>query len=100
VLLHLVDATEEDVGESFRTVRRELKAYGNGLDKKPEIVALNKIDALTPEEIEAKTAQLKKAARRAVHAISGVSGEGVKDVLRLLDQAIQKSKNKGKKEAG
>lgn len=96
VLLHLVDATEEDVAASWRTVRRELKAYGNGLDRKPEVTALNKIDALTPEEIEAKLAALKKAARRTVYPISGVSGEGVKDVLRLLDQAIQKAKNKGK----
>ncbi|MDK9720066.1 MAG: GTPase ObgE [Rhodospirillales bacterium] len=94
VLLHLVDATEEDVGESWRTIRRELKAYGNGLDKKPEITALNKIDALSPEEIEVKLAQLKKASRRSVHPISGVSGEGVKEVLRLLDQSIQKAKAK------
>ncbi|MBF0269300.1 MAG: GTPase ObgE [Alphaproteobacteria bacterium] len=95
VLLHLVDATEEDVAASWRTVRRELKAYGNGLDKKIEITALNKIDALTPEEIAAKQAQLKKATRRAVHPISGVSSEGVKDVLRILDQTIQKAKGKG-----
>ncbi|MBF0354787.1 MAG: GTPase ObgE [Alphaproteobacteria bacterium] len=94
VLLHLVDATEENVVESWRTVRHELKAYGNGLDKKPEITALNKIDALAPEDIEAKRAALAKATRRAVYPISGVAGTGVQDVLRHLDQRIQKAKGR------
>ena len=51
VLLHLVDATEEDVAKAYRTVRRELKAYGAGLDKKKEIVALSKCDALDPDTL-------------------------------------------------
>ncbi|TAN48534.1 MAG: GTPase ObgE [Rhodospirillales bacterium] len=95
VLLHLVDATEEDVAQSWRTVRHELKAYGNGLDKKPEITALNKIDALTPEEIETKLAALTKASRRSVLPISGVAGTGMQAVLRLLDQRIMKAKGRG-----
>src|SRR6476660_900956 len=52
VLLHLVDATEEDVATAYRTVRRELKAYGEGLDKKKEIVALSKCDALDKATLE------------------------------------------------
>src|SRR6201991_3126617 len=62
VLIHLVDATEEDVGEAWRTVRHELEAYGEELADKPEILALNKIDALDPETIEAKAAELAAAA--------------------------------------
>src|SRR5499426_4406745 len=46
VLLHLVDATAEDVAGAYRTVRAELKAYGAGLEKKKEIVALSKCDAV------------------------------------------------------
>ena len=49
VLLHLVDATGEDVAGAYRTVRAELKAYGAGLEKKKEIVALSKCDALDEE---------------------------------------------------
>ena len=52
VLLHLVDATEEDVAGAYRTVRRELKPYGAGLEKKKEIVALSKCDALDEATIE------------------------------------------------
>src|SRR5438874_9493574 len=63
VLLHLIDGTGEDAGAAYRTVRDELAAYGQGLAAKPEIVALNKADALTPEQIEQQTAGLRRAAK-------------------------------------
>src|SRR5262249_59711700 len=67
VLLHLVDGTGEHAGEAYKTVRAELKAYGHGLDEKPEIVALNKADALTPEQLKQEAARLSRAGtRRAV----------------------------------
>ncbi len=49
LILHLVDGTLDDVAAAYRTIRRELAAYGHGLADKPEIVGLNKIDALDPE---------------------------------------------------
>ena len=83
-LLHLVDGTEEDVALAYNTVRHELEAYGEGLGEKLEIVALNKIDALSPEDIEAKTAALEEAAGAEVHAISGASGAGLAPLLHKL----------------
>jgi len=56
VNLHLVDGTSEDVVEDYRVIRGELDAYANGLEQKPVIVGLNKIDALTDEEISEKQA--------------------------------------------
>src|SRR6201991_3059181 len=53
VLLHLVDANDKDVAESYRIVRDELDAYGGGLTEKHVVVALNKIDTLDDELIEA-----------------------------------------------
>ena len=53
-MLHLVDATAEDIAGAYRTVRAELKAYGAGLEKKKEIVALTKCDALDEATIAAK----------------------------------------------
>jgi len=88
VLLHLVDGTEEALGEAYRTVRRELAAYGHGLADKPELVALNKADALTPQEIEDKSAELAAAAGREVFVLSGASGLGVAEVLRRLRAEI------------
>ena len=64
VLLHLVDGTGEHAGEAYKTVRAELDAYGEGLADKPEIVALNKADALTPEELKQQVARLKRASKK------------------------------------
>ncbi|MFT4934623.1 MAG: GTP-binding protein [Pseudoalteromonas distincta] len=82
VLIHLVDATQDDVGEAYRTIRQELAAYGEGLEDKREILALNKVDALDDETRAAKAAELTEAAGHAPALISGVSGEGVTEVLR------------------
>ena len=89
-LLHLVDGTQDDVALAYKTVRGELKAYGGNLVRKKEIVALNKTDAMTAADIEAKRAKLSKACRKSVHVISGVSGHGVQallhDLMKLVDR--------------
>ncbi len=90
VLVHLIDATESDVVASYKTVRGELKAYGAGLAKKPEVVVLNKIDALTEEDVQAKIALLRRASRKRVCAISGVSGQGLDALKKVLQQLIKK----------
>lgn len=92
VLLHLVDGTQEDVSDAYRTVRRELKAYGCGLEKKKEIVALTKCDALDPDTRDARLAELRKAARKTPFVLSAVAGEGVKDVLFTLAREIGRTK--------
>jgi GTPase len=91
-LLHLVDGTEDDVVEAYTTVRKELEAYGGDLTGKAEVIALNKIDALSDEEVAAKRAALSKAAGRTVLAISGVSGNGVRGALGLLWREVAKSR--------
>ena len=88
ILLHLVDGTGEDVAAAWRTVRDEVAAYDNGLAEKPEIVALNKADALSAEQRKAGRAALEAASGGPVAVVSGVSGEGVSDVLRQLHRAL------------
>ena len=88
VLLHLVDGTSEDAGEAYKVVRGELEAYGQGLSDKPEIVALSKVDAMTPEAIKAQTAKLKKACKKTPLLLSSASREGVTEVLRALLKVI------------
>ena len=84
MLLHLVDGTGEHAGEAYKTVRAELEAYGQGLADKPEIVALSKIDALTPEAIKQQAARLKRASKKTPLLLSAHSGEGVPEALRAL----------------
>jgi len=90
VLIHLVDATQDDVAQAYRTIRGELEAYGEGLADRAEVLALNKVDALDPEARKAKTKELTKAAGRKPRLISGVSGEGVRDLLRAAFVEIQR----------
>jgi GTP-binding protein len=88
VLLHLVDGTGAHAGEAYKTVRTELEAYGEGLCQKPEIVALTKADAMTPEEIKQQIARLKRACKRTPLVVSAATGAGVPEVLRTLTAVI------------
>jgi GTP-binding protein len=91
-LLHVVDGTSEHAGEAYKTVRAELEAYGEGLREKPEIVALNKADVLTPQQLKQQTARLKRAAKRTPLVVSAATGGGVPAVLRALLQVIDQGR--------
>jgi GTP-binding protein len=93
VLIHLVDATQDDVVGAWRTVRTELEAYGEGLADRAEILCLNKIDALDDEERAEKAAALEAACGRPPRLISGVSGEGVQDALRTAFQEVRRHRD-------
>jgi len=91
VILHLIDGTEEDVVGAYRTIRHELDGYGHGLTDKPEIVGLNKIDAIEPDTVMDKCRVLARAAGPGtlVLPLSGVSGAGIPQVLGALAAAIE-----------
>jgi GTP-binding protein len=91
VLLHLVDGTAEDIAGAYKVVRGEIEAYGNGLTDKPEIVALTKADALTPEMIKEQSAKLKTAAKKTPLILSSASGQGVPEALRALAAIIDRA---------
>ena len=84
VLLHLVDANNEDVAAAYRTVREELESYGAGLAEKPEVLALNKVDTLDEELIDALAEELEAEAGTEPHPLSGATGEGTLPVLDAL----------------
>ena len=92
VLLHLVDGTAEDVAADARTILAELAAYSPALAEKPRVTALNKIDAIDPEEREEKRAALEAEIGGPVLLMSGVSREGVAEVLRALWAQIAPSR--------
>ncbi|QLP96798.1 MAG: GTPase ObgE [Rhodoblastus sp.] len=84
VLLHLVDAGGEHAGRDYKIVRNELDAYGGGLSEKPEIVALSKCDAVSPEHLKQQVARLKRAAKRRPLALSSATNSGVREALAAL----------------
>ncbi len=92
ILLHLIDATGEDPIAAWRTLRKELKAYGGDLFDKPELVALTKLDA-TPEDYAAElTAALEDAGAGKVMRLSSVTGAGITATLRQLIKFIEDSR--------
>src|SRR5215831_17272451 len=90
VILHLVDATLDDVADAYRTIRQELEHYGHGLAEKPEIIGLNKIDVLDTSAARAKCAALRRATRRGtlVLRLSGATGAGVLEALEAVLAAL------------
>ncbi len=92
VLIHLIDGTQDDVKLAYKTIRHELAAYDERLAEKPEIVVLNKIDALPADEIKKKLAALKRLSKNDVLAASGVTGQGVEPVLYRVLAALDDRK--------
>ncbi|GHC73757.1 GTPase ObgE [Limoniibacter endophyticus] len=94
VLLHLVSAREEDVAESYRVVRGELEAYGEGLEEKIELVALSQIDLLDEDERLEKLKTLARASGTRPFLVSAATQEGVEAVLRELMKVIGEAREK------
>jgi len=94
VLLHLIDGAAGHVVDAWRTVRHELSAYGGGLADKPEVIVLNKADAMSAREISSRKAALEKASGALVLVASGVSGQGVPEVLRVAQNMITEARRK------
>ena len=92
VLLHLIDGTADKPTRSWRTIRNELESYGGGLVGKPEILALNKIDAMTPTQISSRRRALAKASGQEVMLVSGVTGQGVPELLRALQDRVHEAR--------
>ncbi len=84
VLLHLVDATGDDAGTAYRTIRHELDQYGAGLAEKPEVVALSKADAVEQADLDRQCASLAEAAGRPVLRLSALSRQGVDEAVAVL----------------
>ncbi len=96
VLLHLIDATSEDLIADYQVIQSELSAYGRGLEQRPQILALNKVDALSPEmlaDVEAIADQLRDLTQNLVFTISAVARTELdpllQEVWRVLDETAE-----------
>ena len=92
VLLHLVDGTSQTIADDYETIIHELEAYGGHLAEKPRITVLNKVDALEQSERDEVKAELEQACGGPVMVMSGVSREGVTEVLRALRAEIDEDR--------
>ncbi|MBE0581276.1 GTPase ObgE [Devosia sp.] len=92
VLIHLIDGTQDDVKQAYKTIRNELAAYDERLAEKPEIVVLNKIDAIEPDDLKEKLKVLKKVSKQDVLLVSGVTGKGTDMVLYGVIETLDATK--------
>ncbi|MCR6671269.1 GTPase ObgE [Devosia ginsengisoli] len=92
VLIHLIDGTQDDVKLAYKTIRTELAAYDERLAEKPEIVVLNKTDAIAPDDLKEKVKALKKLSKQDVLQVSGVTGQGVDQVLYGVIETLDAEK--------
>jgi GTP-binding protein len=93
VLLHLIDATADDPIAAYHTIQAELQAYGRGLADRPQILALNKIDAVTPgmQDLEAIATQLQDLSQTPVFKISAVARTGLEPLLQTIWQRLDEA---------
>jgi GTP-binding protein len=88
VLLHLIDATDENPVKAYRTVRHEIEAYGHGLAEKPEIIALSKTDAISATDLTKAKRKLTRATGTVPLVLSSATGTGVREALAALLHVI------------
>ena len=99
-LLHIVDGTSDALVEDYETIIGELEAYGGALAEKPRITVLNKIDALDEEERAERRSALTEATGAPVMTMSGVSREGVTEVLRALRKLVDDERAEPEEDTG
>lgn len=93
VLLHMVDAYNDDVAESYTTIVNELKNYKIDLSTKPQIIALTKIEGLDQEIVQDQMRKLQKVSNgKPIFAISALSGAGLQELLYALSEAVETEK--------
>ena len=91
-LLHLIDATSENIKHDYLTIIKEIEAYDSNLSKKQQIIVLTKSDAVKEQKLNFAKEQLKKLNVQKVFGISSVSGENITKLIRQLQELITSMK--------
>jgi GTP-binding protein len=92
VLLHLIDGTQENIADSYHTIRTELESYSELLADKPEIIAISKCDALDEEALQKQKKSLKKITKSPIITLSSAAGINITETLRALRLTSIKAK--------
>jgi GTP-binding protein len=93
LLLHLIDATADDPIANYQVIQEELQAYGRGLPERPQIIALNKVDAVDAEVLDNLDSQLSKLTQVPVFQISAVAKIGLDALLQKIWQCLDQLKS-------
>jgi len=91
VLVHLIDAYQDDIAATYRTIQEELKAYKIDLSSKPQVVAITKTEGLDADIVKDQMAKLKKVvpAGTPLFAISSPTKQGIPEMLRTVRDVVE-----------
>ncbi|TVQ45386.1 MAG: GTPase ObgE [Gloeocapsa sp. DLM2.Bin57] len=89
LLLHLIDGTADEPIQDYQTIQTELTAYGKGLGERPQIIALNKSDAVSPDKVTEIISGLNQLTNDPILVISAVTGKGLDSLLQKIWQALE-----------
>jgi GTPase len=93
LLLHLIDLTSADAIADYQTIKQELEAYGHDLPNRPQIIALNKCDAVDDETANAIATQLAQLSTNPIFIISAVARIGLDSMLQAVWDALESSRS-------
>ena len=93
ILLHLIDVSDGNFVKNYKIIRNEIKKYKNNVEKKNELICLTKCDLLQNDELKHKISELKKVCKKKINYCSNITGEGIKEVLKKLENIYGKKKN-------
>lgn len=88
LLVHLIDATSDRPQDDYQTIQQELGAYGHQLDQRPQVVVLNKIDAVEPEILQEREAELQAICCSPIYLISAAAQQGLDYLLQTIWQGL------------
>jgi GTP-binding protein len=95
VLLHLIDAYNDDAGKAYQTIREELERYSSELTLRPEVVAITKTEGLDDDIIQMQMDAIRGVAGESaeIFAVSSTAHQGVREVLRALRKKVQAARD-------
>ncbi len=89
MILHIIDGTEEDWGDRYKAIRHEMESYGGGLTNKPEIIVVNKMDAVEPDVWTERMKKFKRGKKSEIISISAAGRLGITELISLVEKSFK-----------
>lgn len=86
MILHIIDGTEEDWNERYKAIRHEMESYGGGLTNKPEIIVINKMDAVEPDDWADRMKKFKRGKKSEIISMSAAGRLGITELISTVEK--------------
>jgi len=93
-ILHLISLEVDNISNAYETIRNEIKMYGNEVEKKPELIVLNKSDLLKEDDIQEKIKNFSANLKKNLIVISAEKNEGLEQIKKSIYKLIKEKDSK------